>query len=94
MLHIRQLIWNPGNIAHLARHAVTVDEAEEVCHGDPVSLQSYAYRIVLIGPTQAARMLAVILEPVGDDVYFPVTARPASRKERRYYDQQKGGAQP
>jgi uncharacterized protein len=93
MLHIRRLIWDPGNIAHVARHDVTVDEVEEVCHGDPVALRSYLARIVLIGPTQARRMLAVVLEPEGEDVYYPVTARPASRKERRYYQGQKGGAQ-
>jgi uncharacterized DUF497 family protein len=38
-------------------------------------------------------MLAVVLDPEGEDVYYPVTARAASRKERRYYHQQKGGAQ-
>ena len=93
MLHIRRLVWDPGNIAHIARHDVTVDEVEEVGHGDPVALRSYLTRIVLIGPTQAGRMLAVVLEPEGEDVYYPVTARPASRKERRYYQGQKGGAQ-
>ena len=93
MLHIRRLSWDPGNIAHIAAHHVTVDEAEEVCHGDPIPLQSYVGRIILIGPTLAGRMLAVVLDPEGEDVYYPVTARAASRKERRYYHQQKGGAQ-
>ena len=93
MLHIRRLIWDPGNVAHIARHDVTVDEAEEVCHGDPIQLQSYSGRIILIGPTRAGRMLAVVLDPQGEDAAYPVTARPASRKERRYYQQQKGGSQ-
>jgi uncharacterized DUF497 family protein len=93
MLHIRHLSWDPGNIAHIALHDVTVEEAEEVCHGDPVTLHSYLGRIIVIGPTSAGRMLAVVLDPEGSDVYYPVTARPASRKERRYYQQQKGGAQ-
>lgn len=39
-------------------------------------------------------MLAVVLEPEDTDVYRPVTARPASRRERRYYQQQKGDASP
>jgi len=93
MLHIRRLIWDPGNIAHIARHNVTVDEVEDACHGDPITLGSYAGRVIVIGPTQAERLLAVVLDPDGEDVYYPVTARPASRKERRYYQQQKGGAQ-
>jgi uncharacterized protein len=93
MLHIRRLSWDPGNIAHIARHDVTVDEAEEACHGDPITLQSYAGRIIVIGPTRAGRMLTVVLDPEDSDVYYVVTARSASRKERRYYQQQKGGAQ-
>jgi hypothetical protein len=36
-------------------------------------------------------MIAVVLDPRGHGVYYPVTARPASRKERRYYNEQKGG---
>jgi uncharacterized DUF497 family protein len=31
-------------------------------------------------------MLAVVLDPQGEGAYYPVTARPASRKERRYYE--------
>jgi hypothetical protein len=33
-------------------------------------------------------MLAVVLEPVSASVYYPVTARPASRKERRLYQEE------
>lgn len=93
MLHIRRLLWDPGNIAHIARHTMTVDEVEEACHGDPITLGSYAGRIIVVGPTQAGRMVAAVLEPEGTDSYYVVTARSASRKERRYYQQQKGGAQ-
>ena len=64
---------------------------EQVCHGDPVELRSYQDRIILIGPIDARRMLTVVLEPEVHGVYYPVTARPASRKERRYYQSQKGG---
>jgi hypothetical protein len=36
-------------------------------------------------------MLAVILDPEeAEGVYYPVTARPASRKERRLYLETKG----
>jgi uncharacterized DUF497 family protein len=81
-------------VAHIARHGVIPDEVEEVCHGQHVDLQSYQGRIILIGPTQAGRVLAVVLDPQAGDVYYPITARPASRKERRYYQQQKGGRGP
>jgi uncharacterized DUF497 family protein len=91
MVDVRRLVWAPLNVAHTARHGVSPDEVEEVCHGDPEDLRSYLGRIILIGPTRAGRMLAVMLEPEGEGTYYPITARHASRKERRYYQGRKGG---
>ena len=34
MIVIRRLIWDSWNITHIARHDVTPDEVEDVCHGD------------------------------------------------------------
>jgi uncharacterized DUF497 family protein len=93
MIVIRRLVWDEWNVAHIARHRVTPDEAEEVCHGNFVLLQGQKGRLIIIGPTQRGRLLAVVLNPEGDEgIYYPVTARPAATKERRLYRQQKGGA--
>jgi hypothetical protein len=46
---------------------------------------------MLIGLTRAHKLLAVVLDPQGEDVYYPVTARSAGRKERRIYRAEKGG---
>jgi uncharacterized DUF497 family protein len=92
---IRRLIWDNWNVAHIARHAVTPDEVEEVCHGRPVTSATYKGRIRVIGPTQSRRMLAVILAPTTrSGVYYPVTARPADRRERRGYTQYMQGEYP
>jgi uncharacterized DUF497 family protein len=91
MLFIRRLIWDSWNVTHIARHRVTPEEVEEVCYGDPVFRESYKNRIIAIGPTRSGRMVFVALDPEGQDVYYPVTARPASRKERRRYQEEKGG---
>lgn len=91
MVHVRRLIWERWNVAHIARHNVSPDEAEEVCHGDPLVLQTYAGRLLLIGRTNTGRMLAVVLGPQGRSVFYPVTARPASRRERALYQQSKKG---
>ena len=45
---------------------------------------------MVIGPTHGGRTLAVVLEPIEPEVYYLVTARPASRKERSLYRQQTG----
>ena len=84
MIHLRRLRWDDWNIAHIARHDVTLEEAEEVCHGEFFLLQGKKRRIILIGPTRAGRMLALVLEHEGEGDYYPVTARPASRKERQW----------
>jgi uncharacterized DUF497 family protein len=88
MIHLRRLRWDDRNMAHIARHGVTAEEAEEVCHGDFFLLQGKKRRIMLIGPTSTGRILALVLEHEGEGDYYPVTARPASRKERRWYREQ------
>jgi len=80
-------------VAHIARHNVTPDEVEEVSHGPFIARQAYHGRLMLIGPTQEGRMLTVVLgpEPNEGGVYYPVTARPASREDRYHYRDERGG---
>ena len=84
MLVIRRLIWDPWNVAHIARHEVTPEEAEEVCHGKPLVQVGKQGRLLVFGPTLSGRMLTVVLDPESADegIYYPVTARPSSRRER------------
>ena len=44
--------------------------------------------MILIGPTRTGRFVAAVIEPEGEDVYYVVTARPASRRERVYFQRQ------
>lgn len=91
-LHIERLIWDDWNRGHIAKHAVTPGEAEEVVVGDPVVRESYKSRLLILGPTFIGRILAVVAGPVPGEPgsYYVFSARPASRKERRYYHQQRG----
>jgi hypothetical protein len=90
MLVIRRLVWDNWNVAHIARHEVT---PEEVCHSEPVVQIGKKGRSLVFGPTLSGRMLAVVLdlEPPEEGVYYPVTARPASRRERAIYTTERGG---
>jgi len=92
MIYVRRLIWDAWNFAHMARHGVVPDEVEEVCHAEYIEREAYKDRVMLIGPTGAGKLLAVVLEPVDEGIYYAVTARPASRRERRIYQIEKGGA--
>ena len=52
---------------------------------------TYEGRIRVVGPTRAGRLLTVIFAPTGEGIHYVVTARPASRMERRRYGEVKGG---
>ena len=91
MLTIRRLIWDSLNVAHIARHDVTPEEVEAVCHRDPLVQQGHTGRTVVVGPSSSGRMLEVVLDPEGSGVYYVVTAHPASRKDRALYAKEKGG---
>jgi uncharacterized protein len=93
MLVIRRLVWDNWNVAHVARHEITPEEVEEVCHSEPVVQIGKKGRSLVFGPTLSGRMLAVVLdlELPEEGVYYPVTARPASRRERAIYTTERGG---
>lgn len=87
MVWVRRLIWEPDrNVHHIwERHRLTPDEVEALCHGEHIVMEGYEGRLRLIGRIADGRMLTAILAPEpeqGEGVYYPVTARPAARKER------------
>jgi uncharacterized DUF497 family protein len=89
---VEQIIWDAWNVEHIDRHGVTPAEVEEVCRGEFWSSETYGGRLRIVGPTASNNLLTVILAPQeGEGIYYVVTARPASRKERRRYRELKGG---
>lgn len=91
MIQIRKLVWTDGNIDHIARHNVTKEEVEEVCHGNYVIGEANHGRLMIIGSTQRGRALAVILDREEEEqIWYPVTARSADRKERQRYVEETG----
>lgn len=90
-MKVDELIFNERNIEHIARHNVLPNEIKEVIEEKNLSLKAKLGRIMVIGKTKKGRILAVILEKVKGDIYFPVTARDADRKERKMYKDQLGG---
>lgn len=92
MFFIRGLDWDDWNKTRIARHEVTPEEVEQVIEGEFIVRPGKQGRLLIIGPTLAARILLVVLEPEGEDIYYPVTARSVDRKERRIYREEKGDA--
>lgn len=94
MIDIKRLIWDDWNVAHIARHQIVPDEAETVCHSNPLVQQGKKGRVAVTGLTHKGRMITVILDPEPESevgVYYVVTAHPTNRKYRRIYYQEKGG---
>jgi uncharacterized DUF497 family protein len=94
--YVARLYWDDWNRDHIAKHAVLPGEAEEVIAGRPMVRDTYKQRLLLIGPTLAGRILTVVAGPVPSQpgIYYVFSARPASRKERRAYEQQRRGDTP
>ncbi len=88
---VRRLNWDPWNEEHIARHEATTEEVWEVSQSKFIVRDTYQGRLMLIGPTKSGRVLVVILDPLGDDVYYPITAYAASRKLRRLYSEETEG---
>jgi len=96
-ISILALVWDSFNEAHIwERHQLTCAEVEEVAYGPAENLyarHTYADRFLVIGPKADRRLIVLILAPRGSEQYYPVSARPADRKERREYREWKAGTQ-
>jgi uncharacterized DUF497 family protein len=84
--------WDSANIAHIAEHGVTSDEAEQVVNNEPIELEFQSRndeaRIVMLGETDKRRVL-VAVTTWRDELIRVVTAFPANRKMRAFYTAQK-----
>jgi len=84
--------WDEENIAHIARHNVTVKEVEEVLDSDPeyffVFTQDGEKRYLALGVTKQGRLLTVAYTERADRLR-PITAWAMTRKEKRFYDSEK-----
>jgi|SRR5258708_3433127 len=88
-IQVDELIWDIWNISHISRHNINPDEVGEVCLGKPVIVESYSKRLIVIGGTHTGKIITVVLAKKREGNYYPVTAYSASRKQRRFYEQQK-----
>jgi len=91
---VDRLVWDNRNLEHLRdRHQITREEVEAVLQSEQsITQETYKARFLVLGPTAAERMLAIVIGPVPNEPgsFYTFSARPASRKERQHYDAQKG----
>ena len=89
MLVVRLLIWDSWNVTHLAKHEITPDQVEEMCSGNPIVQTGHSGRLLVFGSIKSGKMITAVLDREEEGIYYPVTARSASRRERAIYRQEK-----
>lgn len=83
LYNIEELIWDEWNIEHIKKHEVCVNEIEEVCSQPINSYKSYQNRLIVLGRTKNGRLLTLVLMKKNKGIYYLITARDMSRKERK-----------
>lgn len=88
---IKQLIWEPNNRKHIARHKVTQDEVEEVLRNFHIVKPTYQKRLMVLGETDTGRVLELVIVPKGKGSYYPLTCYDVNSDMRKLYKRKKGG---
>jgi uncharacterized DUF497 family protein len=89
-----QFSWNPRKAeANRRKHGVTFEEAA-TAFGDPLSItipdpdhSVGENRFILIGQSNRPRLLVVVHLELAEDSIRLISARPATRRERRAYEE-------
>jgi uncharacterized DUF497 family protein len=89
--HVKGFEWDEGNInKNWEKHKVTHLECEEIFFNEPLIVQqdkthsTSEERYFALGKTDRGRVLFVVFTIRGDKIRV-ISARDASKKERRYY---------
>lgn len=84
--------WDSANLAHIARHNISPEAAEQVIHNNPLDIERQIRngeeRILHLGETLAGHVLFVVVTQRAGR-YRVVTAFPANRASRLFYASQK-----
>ena len=79
---IKELVFDSWNRNHIQKHNVTIEEIVKAGHNLIYHKQSYQQRYVAIGRC-GPRLLSLVIKRVSVGKYYLITARDASKKERK-----------
>ena len=83
MVRVNRLIWDEWNLNHIAKHGVSRKDVEEAVNDNRAVVWKHKGRYVMIASAYG-RILFIVLESVQErDVYYVVTARDATKSEKR-----------
>lgn len=82
-MRIDALEWTLDRVEHIARHAITPEDVEEVLTSAPVFKRSRGGVYEAWGQTKSGRYLLVIFRYLGHNRAWPITARDMDKNEKR-----------
>lgn len=81
------IIWDreddpDGNVQHIAKHKLTMEEVEEVLQNPTDMDRSWSSgEFVVFGDTGTGRHIMVVYEMIGSDTFYPITAYDVPRRK-------------
>lgn len=84
VVRVKELIWDEYNSDHISKHSVSTEEVEQVCKGIIIARFGHSHRYLIIGKTKKKRILTIFLAQKAKGVFYPVSARDSSHRERRW----------
>lgn len=79
---VKEIIFDTWNKEHIKKHGVTEEEVKEAGESLIYHKRTYKRRYLLIGRA-GRRLISLVLIRKGEGKYYLITARDASKKERR-----------
>lgn len=94
-IEIFEIVWDEINVKHIwDKQKIKQEEVEQaIFNEDRIATKLPNGRVLLIGFGINNRLIIVILSPKDtyQRMWYPITARVASKKDRRFYQSVKGG---
>jgi hypothetical protein len=81
-MKIEVLVWDPRNVAHIARHWIEKEEVDEVVERFHQIRKVWKGRYAIRGQTYTGRYLMIFVDYLGDGRAYVVTAREMTEEEK------------
>ncbi len=79
---VRYLVFDKYNLEHIKKHKVTRDEIEKIGKNFIYHRKTHTGRYLAVGRVNL-RIITIVIKRISIGKYYPVTARDASKKERK-----------
>lgn len=88
-IKIKKLVWDEFNVEHIKKHNITIREADEAVENFITHKRGRRGRYIAMGRS-GSRLISLVIRRIGAGVYYPVSVRDSSRKERKeIYEKEK-----